>query len=127
MRTAMLGWLGWAVLLAAEFGDGTCSAEDLQYHWRAGDEFAYTFEIEADLGDHHQLIKGTNIVRVGPAPDSAHPRVEGAAPARPSSYVPTAISSPAHVVHGATSVTVQWNGQTLPAKVLATDYACDLG
>lgn len=127
MRTAMLGWLGWAVLLAAEFGDGTCCAEDLQYHWRAGDEFAYTFEIEADLGDHHQLIKGTNIVRVGPAPDERPSQGGGggtgtAFVVRADGYLVTC----AHVVHGATSVTVQWNGQTLPAKVLATDYACDL-
>lgn len=122
-------WVLLAILVLAAWIDVPfpAGAAELEYRWRDGDTLGYTIEIEADTGDRIEQFKGVCTYKVakGGAAASKGP----SATATGSAFVVHAdgyLVTCAHVVRGASKVTVKLGEKTLTAKVLAEDRSSDL-
>jgi S1-C subfamily serine protease len=102
------------------------SAADLQYAFRPGVRFTYTYEIEAELDDKVGLFRGTNAYRVeanaGPGAPGKMVEATGTGFFVAEGHLVTC----AHVVNKATRISVHVGTTDLLGKVVGMDLGKDL-
>jgi len=99
-----------------------------RYGWQRGKTYAYTFKIDAKIGEGHQQSSG-RVTYQASDPAGQFQVSPATEQATGSAFVVTSaghLVTCAHVVRGATRVDVQLNGQTHPATILALDKGHDL-
>jgi hypothetical protein len=102
------------------------SAADLQYAFRPGARFTYTYEIAAELEDKVGLFRGTNAYRVeanaGPGGPGKMVEATGTGFFVADGHLVTC----AHVVNKATRISVRVGTRDLVGKVVGLDQGNDL-
>lgn len=106
------------------------AGQPLAYRFTAGEEYAYTFTVKADVAGAQFDASGMNTIKLSndaPPPDFAPQARQGKGSG--SGFIVTSdgyIVTCAHVVEEATTVEVVVGAQTYPAQIIAFDREHDL-
>jgi len=112
--------LGWA---------GTGRGATLEYRLRSGDEYAYSFNVEAEIGSQVLQIKGGSIYKASQARGAATDDDDQPRTGTGSAFVVNSngyLVTCAHVVEDATTIRVKLGEKTYTARLVATDQQQDL-
>ena len=104
-------------------GAGAASPPEREYRWESGVDFAYTFEIEAEMGGLIYTVKGSSLYQPQPAASSGAGLGTGTAfVIHRGGYLITC----EHVVHKGKRFKVRLDETTVDATVLEVDAEHDL-
>jgi serine protease Do len=117
---------------SASSGERTqAGAARLRYQWKAGEQYTYSFTVEAEVGDSVEQVSGATSYRVGPADEAAAgfdplPEIrEGTGTGfvvHSDGYLLTC----AHVVEDATEIKVRLGERTHTGRLVVRDEEHDL-